>query len=77
MDTDIIMTGKELKEARKQILRLKQCQYAKIVGAHFTTISDWERQADRPIPHCAAILTRLMAADHALQRRVEDMVGGI
>lgn len=74
---EITMTGTELKKVRRDVLRIRQDQFGKIVGAHSTTISDWERNGDKPIPHCAAVLVRLIAGDWMLQRRVEDMVGGI
>ena len=68
----ITMYGNEFKNLRKNTLRLKQAEIGKIVGVHFTTISDWERE-NRQIPRCAALVMRLMEADLALREKVIKM----
>ena len=68
------MRGSELQEIRKKQLRLKQDELGAVVGAHRTTISDWERD-DLEVPHCAALLTRLMADDPVLREKILRMVG--
>jgi DNA-binding transcriptional regulator YiaG len=70
----IVMRGSELQEIRKKQLRLRQDQFGAVVGAHYTTVSDWERN-DIEVPHCAALLTRLMADDPVLREKVLQMIG--
>jgi DNA-binding transcriptional regulator YiaG len=70
----IAMRGFELQEIRKKHLRLKQDEFGAVVGAHRTTVSDWER-TDAEVPHCAALLARLMAADPVLREKILKMAG--
>jgi DNA-binding transcriptional regulator YiaG len=68
------MHGKEFQKLRKGAFRLTQEKMGAILGVHFTTISDWERE-DREIPRCAALLSRLMEDDLALREKVIKMAG--
>ena len=68
------MRGKELQDIRKNTLRLRQEQFGNIVGVHFTTISDWERE-DKPVPRCAALIAMLMADDVILREKIIGMAG--
>jgi DNA-binding transcriptional regulator YiaG len=70
----IVMRGSELQEIRKKQLRLKQDQFGAVVGVHYTTISDWERN-DVEVPHHAALFARLMAEDPVLREKILKMVG--
>lgn len=67
----IKMTGEQLRAARLRV-RMDQALLGRIVGAHRTTVSDWERGAS-PVPQCVAVLARLITADPALCQRVLDM----
>jgi DNA-binding transcriptional regulator YiaG len=70
----IVMRGRELQEIRKKQLRLRQDEFGRVVGAHRTTVSDWERD-DLEVPHCAAVLARIMADDPLLREKILRMVG--
>ncbi len=63
------MRGNELRDIRKNTLRLRQDQFGRIVGVHFTTISDWERE-NKIIPKCAALVATLMAEDIVLREKI-------
>lgn len=67
----IKMSGEQLRAARLRV-RMDQALLGRIVGAHRTTVSDWERGV-APVPQCVAVLARLITADPALCQRVLDM----
>ncbi len=67
----IKISGPDLKGLRKKML-LKQSHLSEILGVHWTTVSDWERgKAD--VPHCAALVTTLIAEDANLRQKVVEM----
>ncbi len=66
------MGGDELRGIRSR-LRMSQTDFGKVVGAHWTRVSAWER-ADK-VPHHAALLARLMDGDPVICDRIETMVG--
>ena len=58
------MTGEELKALRRDALRLRQKEMAKLLGASPTTISEWERGRRLEVPQRVAFTLRLMAKAH-------------
>jgi len=66
------MTGGELRAIRDR-LRMSQTDFGKVVGAHWTRVSAWER-TDK-VPHHAALLACLMVSDPVVCDRIEKMVG--
>lgn len=65
------MTGGDLRAHREKML-LRQRHLSEILGVHWTTLSDWER-GEAEVPHCAALLTTLIAADPDLRQKVVEM----
>jgi DNA-binding transcriptional regulator YiaG len=68
-----MMHGRELRDVRKK-MRLNQKQFGDIVGVHWTTVSDWERDT-ADVPHYAALLATVMVDDPMLRDKIEKMVG--
>jgi DNA-binding transcriptional regulator YiaG len=52
------MTGEELRAIRHR-LKMTQKQFAKALGRHYITISDWER-GKKPIPKSIAIAAKAL-----------------
>jgi DNA-binding transcriptional regulator YiaG len=67
------MQGAELRKARSE-MRMNQSQFGKVVGAHWTTVSDWERGVSE-VPHHVALLAAIMSQDVVLRDKIEKMVG--
>jgi len=57
----IQMTNAELRAARQR-MGLTQADLSRVLGVHWTTLSDWERGA-ASVPHQAALLVELMAGN--------------
>lgn len=68
------MQGQEFAKLRKKNIRLDQKAMGRVLGVSYTTISDWER-AERNVPHQAALIATLMAADPVLTKKVIDLTG--
>lgn len=68
--TKFTMIGKELKRLRRDALRLRQEQFADMLGVHVSTVSDWERATEKPVPRCVALLTCILVEDAPLRERV-------
>lgn len=69
------MYGPELKNLRKKTIRIRQDQFAGILGLHPTTVSDWERDKEKVVPQYAAILATVMAEDTDWRERIIDITG--
>lgn len=63
--------GQELKSLRKEVLGIRQDQFASVLGLHPTTVSDWERsKKENAVPRYAIVIANLMAKDAELCRQL-------
>lgn len=76
--TKFTMAGKELKRLRRDALRLRQDQFAEMLDVHVSTVSDWERAQEKPIPRCVALLTRILSEQDVTREQIlrETLSGG-
>ncbi len=60
-----------MKSLRKDVLGIRQDQFASVLGLHPTTVSDWERsKKGKAVPRYAIVIASLMAKDAELCRQL-------
>ncbi len=69
------MTGPDLKRIRKKELRLRQAEFAEVLGVHKTTVSDWERDETRIVPRYAAMMATVMRNHPVVRDEVVELAG--
>ena len=65
------MSNAELRAARAS-MGLTQAELSRVLGVHWTTISDWERGA-ASVPHQVALLVELMAESGDILARARQI----
>lgn len=69
------MTGSELKRLRRDALRIRQDQFAAMLGRKRPTVSEWERAGDKAVPtDVAAFASVLFDFPEVLNRLLAELI---